>query len=56
MIIECENHEGRFDCTPFCRTCEGFQEYDSITGEPPVYEDYETSGVPTAITKEWSLV
>lgn len=26
MMIECPNHEGNFDCTPFCRLCEGEQE------------------------------
>lgn len=24
--IECPNHNGSFDCTPFCRLCEGNQE------------------------------
>jgi hypothetical protein len=24
--IECPNHEGNFDCTPFCNLCEGEQE------------------------------
>ena len=24
--IACPNHEGSFDCTPFCRLCEGNQE------------------------------
>jgi hypothetical protein len=24
--IECPSHEGSFDCTPFCRLCEGNQE------------------------------
>lgn len=24
--IECPNHDGAFDCTPFCRLCEGEQE------------------------------
>lgn len=24
--IECPNHNGAFDCTPFCRLCEGNQE------------------------------
>ena len=24
--MECPNHEGAFDCTPFCRLCEGEQE------------------------------
>lgn len=26
--IECPNHEGSFDCTPFCPLCEGDQEYE----------------------------
>jgi hypothetical protein len=34
MIKECPNHGGSFDCTPFCRICEGEQEYES-TGELP---------------------
>jgi antirestriction protein len=25
-ITECPEHGGAFDCTPFCRTCEGEQE------------------------------
>jgi hypothetical protein len=29
MILECPNHEGNFDCTPFCNICEGEQEYNS---------------------------
>jgi hypothetical protein len=24
----CPNHEGNFDCTPFCKICEGNQEYE----------------------------
>lgn len=28
MMVECPNHEGAFDCTPFCRICEGEQEYE----------------------------
>jgi hypothetical protein len=24
----CPNHEGAFDCTPFCNKCEGEQEYN----------------------------
>jgi hypothetical protein len=28
-IIECPNHEGAFDCTPFCPLCEGEQEYEA---------------------------
>jgi hypothetical protein len=29
MTKECPNHNGSFDCTPFCRICEGEQEYES---------------------------
>ena len=25
---QCPNHEGAFDCTPFCEVCEGEQAYD----------------------------
>jgi hypothetical protein len=25
--IECPSHEGNWDCNPFCRLCEGDQEY-----------------------------
>lgn len=28
MTVECPNHEGSFDCTPFCRICGGEQEYE----------------------------
>ena len=28
MKIECPNHEGGFDCSPFCNVCEGDQEYE----------------------------
>ena len=27
-MIECPNHGGGFDCTPFCNLCEGNQEYE----------------------------
>lgn len=26
ISVECPNHNGSFDCTPFCRLCEGNQE------------------------------
>jgi hypothetical protein len=26
-MIDCPNHEGAYDCTPFCRICEGEQGY-----------------------------
>jgi hypothetical protein len=29
MKTECPNHEGNFDCSPFCRICEGNQESES---------------------------
>jgi hypothetical protein len=29
--IECPNHNGSFDCNPFCRLCEGNQETDLDT-------------------------
>jgi hypothetical protein len=25
-MVECPNHEGSFDCTPFCKLCNGNQE------------------------------
>jgi hypothetical protein len=28
QVITCPNHEGSFDCTPFCELCEGNQEYE----------------------------
>jgi hypothetical protein len=27
MMTECPNHDGAFDCTPFCEICAGEQEY-----------------------------
>ncbi len=27
-MTECPNHQGAFDCTPFCNICEGEQEYE----------------------------
>ena len=29
-MIECPNHEGNFDCTPFCNLCEGEQEFEDL--------------------------
>ena len=31
MKTICPNHEGNFDCTPFCKICEGNQEYERET-------------------------
>ena len=28
--IDCPNHEGGYDCTPFCKVCEGEQGYCPI--------------------------
>jgi hypothetical protein len=28
-MIECPNHGGAFDCTPFCEICTGEQEYET---------------------------
>lgn len=32
-IVECPNHEGSFDCTPFCNLCEGNQEYEELNAQ-----------------------
>lgn len=29
MKIECPNHNGSFDCTPFCELCGGEQEIEA---------------------------
>ena len=31
MPIECPNHGGGFDCSPFCPLCEGNQEFEEVT-------------------------
>jgi hypothetical protein len=28
LTIPCPEHEGNFDCTPFCDVCAGEQEYE----------------------------
>jgi hypothetical protein len=28
MMVECPEHGGAFDCTPFCNVCNGEQEYE----------------------------
>lgn len=30
--VECPNHGGSFDCTPFCKLCEGEQEVEAVNG------------------------
>ena len=37
MIKDCPQHEGAYDCTPFCRICEGEQEYESTGFFPCIY-------------------
>jgi hypothetical protein len=27
-LVPCPNHEGAYDCTPFCEICEGEQHYE----------------------------
>ena len=41
-MIECPRHNGAFDCSPFCRVCEGEQEYnpaDKLPCEVPGCEE-----------------
>ena len=41
--VECPNHKGSFDCTPFCSVCEGEQEYEcrhAFLGERVMGEEY----------------
>ena len=41
--VECPNHKGSFDCTPFCSVCEGEQEYEcphTHLGERVMGEEY----------------
>ena len=49
-MVECPEHGGAFDCTPFCARCEGAQEIPAVTGgyechrcgeEPPAVSTYE---------------
>lgn len=30
-MVPCPNHDGAFDCTPFCEICAGEQEYEEET-------------------------
>jgi hypothetical protein len=43
-MIECPEHGGGFDCTPFCKTCEGEQGYYP-TSEVISEKDLETLGL-----------
>lgn len=47
--MECPNHEGAFDCTPFCSVCEGEQEVTPrlmfravIAWDSPLGQDWRT--------------
>jgi hypothetical protein len=44
--MECPNHEGAFDCNPFCNICEGEQEYFAL----PSYS--MLTGIPSKILKQ----
>lgn len=46
-MIECPEHGGGFDCTPFCKTCEGEQGYylELPTSEVISDKDLETLGL-----------
>ncbi len=43
--IVCPNHEGGFDCTPFCNLCEGEQEF-CPSCELVTYSDWENTYKP----------
>lgn len=54
MLAECPNHQGRFDCTPFCNLCEGEQEYQpgllqifEMVIKDNTHYDVKGSGLPT---------
>nr|DAW17397.1 MAG TPA: hypothetical protein [Caudoviricetes sp.] len=32
-MTQCPNHNGAFDCTPFCAVCEGQQQYERTTND-----------------------
>ena len=38
-MVVCPNHQGHFDCTPFCPICEGNQEYNRTENGTVVTED-----------------
>jgi len=38
-LIECPNHQGSFDCTPFCEVCEGEQSYNPADTLPCIVPD-----------------
>lgn len=49
-MVECPEHGGAFDCTPFCPRCAGSQEVPAVIGgyechgcggEPPEVSTYE---------------
>lgn len=45
---ECPEHEGGFDCTPFCSICEGEQEFCPIC-EPIIKEDKMSEATPKVV-------
>jgi hypothetical protein len=36
QLLECPNHAGNFDCTPFCKLCGGEQEYKTELANPNI--------------------
>lgn len=56
-LIECPEHEGGYDCTPFCRTCEGNQEYCKLCNNDGENADFNDDGTITHCGQpvEWVL-
>lgn len=61
-MIDCPNHEGAYDCTPFCPTCHGEQEIeeDQVEWKPNqvmtyrYMSDYATIEFPVLGKSEWT--
>lgn len=45
--VVCPNHEGGFDCTPFCELCEGEQEYRPKCDNPVVIKTVDEATLAT---------
>lgn len=46
-MTPCPNHDGSFDCNPFCKLCEGDQEFD-----PQAMITCDVPDCPEQITKD----
>jgi len=54
-MVECPEHEGAFDCTPFCPKCEGEQEVnDPAKGRQLLLETMDEHLAPVARLYEWA--